>query len=197
MTLGQLATIRTGYLARRAVVPDANGSHHLVQIGDFDSAKTLLNATALLRFTPEASISVKPLCAGEVLFMAKGQRPFAYAIEALPEPSLAAANFFVLRPESNLNADYLAWYLNRESVIRSLTAQAGSGVYLPVIRRTMLENLVIPLPPLKTQLALVELDRLARQEESLLADLGRKRREMLDFYNRQILRPFEETGAQP
>ena len=47
---------------------------------------------------------------------------------------------------------------------------------MPVVRRDVLEELEIPTPDRKTQEAVVELDRLSKQQQSLLTKLADAKR---------------------
>jgi restriction endonuclease S subunit len=50
---------------------------------------------------------------------------------------------------------------------------------MPVVRRADIENLEIPVPPLPVQRAIIELDNLMREEQSLLQKLARKKHELI------------------
>ena len=50
---------------------------------------------------------------------------------------------------------------------------------MPVVRRSVLENLDVPLPPLETQKKIAELDALMRQEQQLIDKLVQKRKNLI------------------
>ena len=52
---------------------------------------------------------------------------------------------------------------------------------MPVVRRAVLENLDLPLPPLGTQKKIAELDELMRQEQQLLDKLAQKRKNLISM----------------
>lgn len=175
----EIADIRSGYLARTGVESKGTGSHYLLQIRDFNPQRTVVHKDTLVRFTPEALASVQPIGDGDVVFLAKGVNNFAYAVFDLPAPILAASYFFVLQPHPQLLPAYLAWFLNQRSTRRELSRFASSGVRMPVVRRAVLENMEIPLPPPTVQESIIELDRLMLQEQDMMTELARKKRELV------------------
>lgn len=174
--LSEVVDIRPGYLTRKGVEPKESGSHCLLQIRDFNRERTVLYPEGFVRFTPENLSSVEPIGAGDIVFLAKGANNFAYAVDVLPTPTLAASYFFVVRPKSAILPAYLAWFLNQESTRRELSKLASSGVRMPVVRKAVLENLEIPVPSLTTQKNIVELNCLMIGEQSLMNELAEKKR---------------------
>jgi len=175
----EIADIRSGYLTRTGVEPKGAGSHYLLQIRDFNPPRTGVYKDHLVRFTPEVLASVQPIHDGDVIFLAKGANNFAYAVSSLPVPTLAASYFFVLRPHTQLLPGYLTWFLNQHATRRELSRFASSGVRMPVVRRAVLENMEVPLPALTVQASIVELDKLMMQEQDLMTELARKKRELV------------------
>lgn len=167
-----LASIRAGYQTRSGVVEVVNGSHRLLQIRDFDENRTSVKLTDLTRIEPGAINPAQVLQDGDVLFLAKGSRNFAHALRGVPPLTLAASYFFILRPESTVLPEYLAWFLNLESSRRVFTQSTGHAAHMPVVRRDVVESLQIPLPALQRQQEVVELDRLMRRQQELLLDLA-------------------------
>lgn len=166
----------SGFQSRKGVDLQPEGNHYLLQIRDFDESRTFVNPGGLGRINAPAVDAEACLREGDVLFLAKGVRNFAYAIpDSLPTPLLAGSYFFILRPTENVFAPYLAWFLNQEPVRRYFFRYATTGAHIPVVRREELENLVVPLPRLDTQQKIVELAGLANRQASLLAELAEKK----------------------
>lgn len=104
---------------------------------------------------------------GDVLFAAKGTKNFAAVFENHNEPSVASTSFFVIRPTNNkVLPQFLAWFLNNHTTQTLLKGQA-IGTSIPSISKQVLENLEIPVPPIKTQKAIVEISKLRNKEKSL------------------------------
>jgi hypothetical protein len=177
--LGEIVKIRPGYLARKGVKPVSDGTHWLLQIRDFTPDRGALDASSLVRFSPKALASALPLQPGDVLFLARGSKNFAYAISDIPAPTLAASYFFVLRPCASVSPAYLAWFLSHPATLRKISLSATSGAHMPVVRRADLEDIEVPVPPLSVQHAIVELDNLRHQEQALLKELAHRKNELL------------------
>ena len=174
--LSELASIRAGYQTRTGIKPVAEGSHFLVQLRDFSPDRATMDAAGLVRVSAGQVGEGQDLREGDVLFLAKGAKNFAHVPVSLPGPALAASYFFIIRPKSEVVPEYLAWFLNLESTRRHLAKRTGSGIHMPVVRRDVLEELEIPTPDRKTQEAVVELDRLSKQQQSLLTKLADAKR---------------------
>jgi restriction endonuclease S subunit len=117
----------------------------------------------------------------DILFMARGSRNYSILLGEIPGPALAAAYFFIVRAsDERLLPAFLCWYLNQAPVERYLTRHSGRGVHMPVIRRSVLENLEIPLPDLETQKRIVELELLRKVEKDLSNRLAEKRKRLIE-----------------
>lgn len=177
--LSELAEIHSGHQSRKAIVALPDGSHRLLQLRDFSERKEI-NLDHLVRFTPEKAPSDLELQEGDVLFNAKGAVNFAVALTSVHEPTLAAAYFFIVRPRQGLILPaYLAWYLNQEPAQLAIRRQTGSGVLTPTVRRGVLENLEIPVPPLSTQEKIVAATKLLNEELHLMQRLAAERHRLV------------------
>ncbi len=147
---------------------------------DFDDTRTTINANAMIRFSPGPVTPENELRPGDVIFLAKGSRNFAFAPSGLPPHTLAANYFFIIRPSGEALPEYIVWYLNRSQTRRHLARFSGGGVHMPVIRKGVLASLELPLPPTSVQKAIVELDALLQHEQALHSELASKRRTLCD-----------------
>ena len=177
--IGNVADIRAGLPFRSRPEAAENGSTVLVQQKNVNESRTALNFAETLRFTPERDISSHYLCEGDVLFMGKGHSIFACAVNKLFCNTVATGLFFVLSitqdNKERVLPEYLAWALNRKSVREELLLASGSGVSMPVVRRKVLEELKITLPPIETQQNIVDLHLLSVKEKNLMEELAEKR----------------------
>lgn len=195
--IADLAEIRPGYLTRKPVKPRADGTHHLLQIRDFNLERSAAVPGMLIRFTPDAASSLQVLRSGDVVFLARGARNFACALADLPGPTVAASYFFVIHPGPQVLPGYLAWCLNQPATLRAIARSATSGAHMPVVRRADIESVEIPLPPLSVQNTIVELDSLMREEQSLLRELARKQHELISAVCMTAALSDRGTGAHP
>ncbi|MCO5231943.1 MAG: restriction endonuclease subunit S [Chitinophagales bacterium] len=157
-----ITNIQTGLFAK----PAGFGELVYLQSKHFDEFGQL--HSILHPDLPTEGISEKHLLKdGDVLFAAKGTKNFAAVFENHNEPSVASTSFFVIRPTDNkVLPQFLAWFLNSHTTQTLLKGQA-IGTSIPSISKQVLENLEIPVPDIKTQMAIVEISKLRNKEKSL------------------------------
>ena len=181
MKLNELSVILSGYISREKIEQDEDGSYFLMQARNVDGIGLGYDTSDLVRFNP--ALSEKDCCLeqGDILFMARGAYNFSVIIKAdIPPCTLAAACFFIIRiTDKNVVPEYLSWYLNQAPVEQYLKRNSGKGVHMPVVRRAVLENVDIPLPPLEKQRTIAALDALQRQEQDLVRQIEIKRKNLL------------------
>lgn len=161
-TIKDIATLQTGLFAK----PLAKGEVVYLQAKHFDEQGNL-SATLHPDLSMEDFSQKHLLRAGDVLFAAKGTKNFAAVYEEHNLPAVASTSFFVIRLfHSKVLPEYLVWFLNNQSTQVSLKAQA-MGTSIPSISKQVLENLEIPIPDIKTQMAIVEISKLRNKEKAL------------------------------
>ena len=157
-----IATLQTGLFAK----PLANGEVVYLQSKHFDDQGNLLailHPDLLLEDISEKHM----LCAGDVLFAAKGTKNFATVFENHNEPSVASTSFFVIRPtDKKLLPQYLSWVLNSPTTQILLKGQA-IGTSIPSISKQVLENLEIAIPSIDKQKAILQITKLRNKEKFL------------------------------
>ena len=180
MQLRKIANIQSGYISRGKIEPRKDGTHFLLQARDVDAERLTYKADNLVRFGPDLSRKDWVLKTDDVLFMTRGVHNYSILIKEIPDRVLAAACFFIVRVSSDLLLPYyLCWYLNQEQVKHYLSRHSGRGVHMPVVRRSVLENLNIPIPPIEIQVKIAELDVILRNEMELLDKLAEKRKKLI------------------
>lgn len=179
MRLKDIAEIRSGYQFRGKIKPDLAGDVRVIQIKDFDGDRQLqTDEVERIAFGRNSeAYRVEP---GDVLFLARGHRLFAAAINEPPEDAIATGYFFIVRLKTDAaRPNYVAWYINSRSTQKTInTLKRGSQ--MPLISRGDVETLHIELPPLDIQEKIVALADLARRERRLLAELDAKRTELIE-----------------
>lgn len=180
MKLKKIADIQSGYISRKRIDPDEAGSHYLLQAKDVDGDCLSYEAANLIRFKPALSAKDWVLTQEDVLFMARGVNTFSVLINSIPENTLAAACFFIVRvTAAKVLSEYICWYLNQSPAQRYFEVQSARSVHMPVVRRAVLEGIDIPILPIETQKKIVGLDQLMRQEQGLLSRLAKQRKALL------------------
>lgn len=169
-----IADIRMGVTlrGRDATRAHAAGSCQLVRIGDISQDGTWLNEQFVCIEPSESVREDLFLRPGDVLFPNRGTRTTAIAwLLDLPH-TLAGAQFFVLRPDTEkVLPEYLAWYLRTEEAARYFDGRR-KGTYVPIIQRSDLAELELPLPPLAVQQKIVDVATLAVTERTLAERLA-------------------------
>lgn len=106
---------------------------------------------------------------GDVLFVGKGMRNFAWKYSVDIGKAIASSIFYVIKPKFELvNADYLVTIFN-SSKYQSFFQTLGAGSSIPSIRKNELEAVEILLPPLEVQKKIANLSAL-HQSELLLTE---------------------------
>ena len=180
MRLSKIAKIQSGYISRGKIEPREDGTHFLLQARDLDTERLTYKADTLVRFSPDLSRKDWVLKPDDVLFMARGTRNYSVLINNIPERALAAACFFIVRVSSDqVLPYYLCWYLNQALVNHYLGRHSGRGVHMPVVRRSVLESIDIPIPSLEVQSKIAKLDVLLQKELELIDKLAEKGKKMI------------------
>ncbi|MEI6787705.1 MAG: restriction endonuclease subunit S [bacterium] len=161
--LSAIADIRMGATlrGRDATRPVPSGSCHLVRIGDISQDGELLTSE-LIRIEPNDAIKEDLfLQSGDVLFPNRGGRTTALVYRLDVPRTLVGAQFFVVSPDvSRVLPEYLAWFLRSDLAARYFEGRR-KGSYVPIIQRSDLADMEIPLPSLEVQQIIVEAAGLA------------------------------------
>jgi hypothetical protein len=178
--LKEISEISSGYMSRGKIEACSDGEHLLLQARDVDGSSLACKADTLMPFKPNLSGKDSFLKQGDLLFMARGRHNFTVLLEDIPDSTLAAACFFIIKSEKNVVLpEYLWWYLNQAPVKQYLKRNSGKGVHMPVVRRAVLENMDIPLPPLAKQEIIAKLAALQSHEQELINCLMEKRKKII------------------
>lgn len=151
--------------------PSPSGDIAYLQVSDLQEASLEKN-TLKVDFVPKLSRYL--LQKGDILFAGKGTKylcqTFNLNIQAVPSTTL-----YIIRPDrERVLPEYLCWFLNlpqTESIVRA--TQVGSS--MPLIHKSSLEELEIPIPDLSTQFRVLQVAALQQQEQQLLTTIAEKR----------------------
>ena len=151
--------------------PSPSGEIAYLQVSDLQVSPSE-KSTLKVDFVPKLSQYL--LQKGDILFAGKGTKylcqTFNLDIQAVPSTTL-----YIIRPDrERVLPEYLCWFLNlpqTESVVRA--TQVGSS--MPLIHKSSLEELEIPIPDLSTQFRVLQVAALQQQEQQLLTTIAEKR----------------------
>lgn len=179
MRLAAVCDVHSGYTARGRLEPQLEGGVPALQLRDVSTDSEAL-PPSFQRYELGKLAEHYFVRGGEVVFRSRGEPNAAVAIrDTLPEPIVVIVPLVIIRPDRNkLLPEYLAWAINQPDAQRRLGTEA-QGTSLRMIPMTVLENLVIPVPDLRTQSRIVELAALARHEGRLLHQLATRREDLV------------------
>jgi restriction endonuclease S subunit len=179
MKIKDIGAIQIGYLFRDKIQPDMNGVFQIIQIKDIADPD---NFTAS-RFSkinmdrdPERYLVKK----GDVLFLSRGQRNIATAINVTLENTIVPSYFFILKIHNEqISPEYIAWYINQPFAQKYLQSNARRGTHMPMVGRSEFEEMPIDIPPLEIQHKIVGLNKLRKQESRIIKELEEKRTQLI------------------
>ena len=180
VTLGDLATIRTGLVvARKKAQLDSYLKIAYEQISlRYFGMGVKLKKTEKELFTSAEKIDAKYLTKqGDVIVRLRAPSSAVY-IEKEDEGLLIHSLLAVIRVDSHLlDAKYLAYYINSYDAQRILK-QDVKGTAIPMLKTRDLDQLKITLPPIETQKELVKFLELADKERELLLSLAKEKQQL-------------------
>ena len=176
--INDIAGVRMGYHFRGRVEEESGGNALVLQIRDVDEDG---------RFDPEVltpmeipNLSNHALSAGDIVFLARGARRYAFLFDAVEYDNIVPAGYFmVLRPnDERIRPEYLAWAINQVR-FQALIDSASSGTAVPQITKGNLMELSIDVPNVQTQDRIAEIDSLMKRERTLMHRLSDRRSALL------------------
>lgn len=173
--VNEITEIQIGYQSRERIESDQDGTHRIIQIKDFDNYRHL-QTKSLTSFFPERAPDRYLVNQGDILFLSRGQRNFAYALDEILPDTVAASYFFILRVKNkDILSDYLAWYINQVPAQEFLYSTAKRGSHMPIVPKASFELLEVSIPPIDIQKTIVKIEELVRQEQDISEEMAFKR----------------------
>lgn len=177
--LAEVAQLQAGYPFRTTVEEVPDGDVHVIQMKDV-SPVLGVEWSGVIRTRLAGRKQPDWIVDGDILFAAKGARFYAACVAAALPNAVCVPAFFHLRVrrEAALDPEFLAWQINQMPCQRQLL-QAAEGSSLLSIRRAVLEQLVLAVPPIAAQRRIVALAGLAVRERLALQRLIHNREQQL------------------
>lgn len=195
MLLGELVEMRTGYPFRGRIDRVESGGCRLVQMGDVH-ADTAEVGDDLAHVAPPPGWEKHRLRHGDLLFVGRGMRNDAATFVGTRADVIAAPHLFVLRlrPEHPTAPRYLTWFLNLPETQKGIRSfRAGSA--LPFVPMGTLGRLEVPLPSLKVQNLVADIQGFRLEEQRLLDQIKEQRQALVDGLMSEAVR-WERAGAR-
>ncbi len=178
-TIKEIADVQIGYQSRGKIKTDETGNWRIIQIKDIDEDNKL-DTEHVYRITPKSPPEKYQVTNRDVLFISKGSRNVATAIDRDINYFIAAGYFFILRPKfNNILPEYLAWYINQKPA-QDFIKQNKRGTRMPVMPKGVFQKLKVDIPTMETQEAIIRLNELRREEARLVAEIQEKRSAMVN-----------------
>ena len=171
MPLGQIAGIAAGYPLRSSAEELDPGDVSLVQLKNVSPERDIL-WDDVAKITLPSKREPTWLTANDIIFSSRGTKTLAYALPGVPPRAVCAPQFFVLTVKDvrRLLPEFLAWQINQKPAQDHFQREA-TGSYIQNIRKLVLEQLPIVVPPLHEQRLIVEFWCAARRERVILRQL--------------------------
>ena len=196
MKLRDIAEIQIGYQHRDKGHPiniGSIGTHRIIQIKDLDLEERFKSEViergdstpcvwpdSLYQVTPVGGAERYLVRRGDVLFLSRGQRPCGVAVLQTLENTVASYYFYILRPDADrVDSEYLAWFINQPTT-QACLERLQRGSHIKIIPKSAFEELEVILPPLATQRAIVELERLRQKEAYTMSRLVQARKRLIN-----------------
>jgi restriction endonuclease S subunit len=121
------------------------------------------------------------LQSGDLLVPAKGREHCAIEYTGNPHPAIASSLFIIIRvqEQASLSTSYLRWFLNLPASQR-LIASGAQGSALPVISKSDLGQIVIPIPSVEKQALILKVEELGLKEAAIIKQIENLKRRKLE-----------------
>ena len=189
----EIADIRTGYALRVTPEVSENGDTAIIQMRDLidDDTVDCTNLTKIDLHKARDRTRQNLARKGDIILRSRGLTTTSTIIREEPGNAIVASPLLVIRVKNRAQIlpDYLHWYLNQREAQTYLKRHA-EGTLTSMISRANLIKLTVPLPSLEVQQNIADIAILATQEQTLLATLAKKRRQII---SRQLTRYAKES----
>ena len=192
--LKDISEIRAGYSFRGRIKPRSGGLYSVVQIKDLD-VRSFFRPAGLLRTDLTDVKSNHFVRRHDVLFVARGERKRAVVIDEIGPNTIFGSQFFGCRSMPGIDPAFLAWFINQKPAQRYFE-EHSRGSNVQIITKEVLGRLVITLPPLAIQERIAHVYRLTQEELKLVAEIQRKRSQLVETALLQSLYQYEIEEKQ-
>lgn len=177
-----IADIKPGHPFRGSINPSDDADTFAIQIRDINQYgevdKQKIAKTALT--SKKKPVYLKE---NDILFAIKGARHFATLMQNIPDNSVCSPHFFVIQV-NNKNAGhvipaFISWQLN-QVIAQQYFKNSAEGTHYVSIRRKVLEDTPLVIPPIAEQKQIVAFNNAAIKEQKLFHQLIKNRQQQID-----------------
>lgn len=164
--LSQLVEVRPGFPFRSSIIEDAAGDALVVQLKDV-SRESGPDWSQLTRTRLSGRKPYPFLQDDDILLPIRGNSYFAVHLAKVPEPTVAASHFFVLRADKRrILPAFLVWQLNYGPA-QEYFRQVRAGSVQQGLRRADVEQIPVVVPPLEQQARFAALAANIRRQQDI------------------------------
>ena len=175
--LKDISTIHAGYALRGKIPEDPNGSMKILQMKDVQPEGIKWGSLTLMN--PIGKRAPYFLQKGDVIFSGRGTKIFAKPIIIHPDKVAAGPQYFVICPNKDVPAKYLAWYINSSAGQKYFWTNAG-GTSIINVTREVLENLPIRIPSKRDMDIFIKYINAIDEENKKFSTIQIKRQKLLE-----------------
>ena len=188
--LEDIASITTGIYEKS----QPNGDTLYLQGKHFDeSGDSREDLIVFQELQADQRLSKHLLKDGDILLIAKGESNRACLYQQDIGQAVASSTFFVIRlTEERLLPVFLQWYFNTE-YMQELLSGLSKGSQISSLSKKVLSEIEIPIPPLKTQKQILEIQGLWDKEKLITVELLNLKDSM---YQKLLLNQAKSTLAK-
>ncbi len=141
--------------------------YRYIQPNHFSDNGELIDTAYIAREQPLPNEQL--IQSGDVLIKRLNSK-YSFAVEKLPEESTISQNLFIIRPCQEITTEYLAYLFEQKNVLSQIEHLSGTAAIIKAISAKKLAEIVIPIPPIRTQQILGQLWMLEKRHRKLLID---------------------------
>jgi len=182
-----LANVAAGYPLRGSAESLESGEVRLIQMRNITSTLQVDWGT-VARVSLPTKRTPQWLERGDVIFAARGARNYAVCFDELPQKAVCSPHFFVIRilDKETVLPSFLAWQINQRPA-QDYFERSATGSHIPNVRRQVLEDLKVTIPPLERQKTIAALWDSLRKEERMTLALIRNRQQQMEAVAADLL----------
>lgn len=125
---------------------------------------------------------------GDILFVGKGFRNFAWTYKKSIGTAIASSIFFIIRVNHEIiNPDYITALFNSQKY-QSLFQSIGAGSSIPSIRKAELESIPVSIPSIELQNKIAEINKLHVEEVKLIKQIIEQKNTLYESVINQIIK---------
>lgn len=176
--LGNVGKIRAGHPFRGAIKEDRDGNGSVIQVKNID-ANGIIDCSNLIKTKVFGRGEPGWLRRGDVLFVSRGVKLAAAAINEDLQQTVCSPHFFVISVlENKIIPEFLAWQLNQDDAQRYLSKVAMGSDQLSVTKKDF-GALPVSIPNITQQYQILEYASCIRREQQLYQKLIKNREQQL------------------